>query len=309
MANLLFKMDIDRGGDWLDGFKAADPDLKIEVWPYDGDPEAIDYALIWMPEPGELKRYPNLKVIFSIGAGIDHLRNDPELPDLPIVRMVEPGLTAGMSEYVVWAVLSHHRFMIEYVNNRKRKHWEEISQISTRRRRVGILGLGHLGQDAAEKLKVFDFPLSGWARSKKDVAGVASYHGAEQLGEFLAKTDILVCLLPETPETKGLLNAQTLAQLPKGAAVINAGRGGLIVDEDLIAALDSGHLSGATLDVFHTEPLPQDHPYWEHPKVVMTPHIASMTIPETASAEVVRQIKRFEAGEALEHTGDLSKGY
>ena len=250
-----------------------------------------------------------MKVIFSIGAGIDHLRNDPELPDLPIVRMVEPGLTAGMTEYVVWAALGHHRFMIEYANQRRAKDWEEISQIPTNRRRVGILGLGHLGQDAAEKLRVFGFPVSGWARSPKDVPGVTSYHGEDQLDDFLAQSDILIGLLPHTPETAGLLNSSTLAKLPKGAAVINAGRGGLVVDEDLIAALDSGHLSGATLDVFHEEPLPKDHPFWDHPKVVVTPHIASMTIPDTAAGEIVRQIKRFEAGETLEHTGDLSKGY
>lgn len=309
MRTLLFKTDIDRGGDWLEAFAKADPDLKIALWPYDGDPEEIDYTLVWMPEPGVLKQFPNLKIIFSVGAGLDHLRNDPELPDLPIVRMVEPGLTNGMTEYVTWAVLHLHRFMVDYHLQRLRHHWEEISQISSARRRVGILGMGHLGLDAAQRLRSFGFPLSGWTRTPREVEGVACYHGQEQLPEFLAQCDILVALLPHTAETDRILNAKAFAQMPKGAALVNAGRGGLVDEADLIAALDGGHLSGAVLDVFQEEPLPYQHPFWDHPRVVLTPHIASMTIPDSAAAEIVRQIHRFEAGEPLEHTGDLKRGY
>ncbi|MEX0922390.1 MAG: glyoxylate/hydroxypyruvate reductase A [Rhodovibrionaceae bacterium] len=309
MKTLLFKSDIERGGLWLDAFADQAPDLKVEVWPYEGDPAAIDYALVWAPPAGELKGYPNLKVIFSVGAGIDHLKKDPELPALPVVRMVEPGLTAGMSEYVVWAVLHHHRFLLDYAAQQREGRWEEINQIAARRRRVGILGLGHLGQDAAEKLAVFGFQLSGWSRSEKDVPGVRCHHGEKGLNDFLAETEILVALLPWTPETDGILNAETLGQLPKGAAVINAGRGGLQIEEDLLAALDSGQLSGATLDVFREEPLPADSRFYNHPRVVVTPHIASMTIPETAVAAVLEQIRRFEAGEALQHTVDFERGY
>lgn len=309
MTTLLFKSDIERGGLWLDAFAEQAPDLKVEVWPYEGDPAAIDYALVWSPPPGELKRYPNLKVIFSVGAGIDHLKNDPELPDLPVVRMVEPGLTAGMTEYVVWAVLHHHRFMLDYAEQQRERRWDELNQIAANRRRVGILGLGHLGQDAAEKLAVFGFQLSGWSRTPKQVPGVACHHGDDGLRAFLAETEILVALLPWTAETDGILNAETLGLLPKGAAVINVGRGGLQVEEDLLAALDSGQLSGATLDVFREEPLPADSPFYSHPRVVVTPHIASMTIPETAVAAVLKQIRRCEAGEALQHTVDFERGY
>ncbi len=309
MKTLLFKSDIERGGLWLDAFASQAPDLKVEVWPYDGDPEAIDYALVWAPPAGELKSYPNLKAIFSVGAGIDHLKADPELPDLPVVRMVEPGLTAGMTEYVVWAVLHHHRFMLDYAAQQRQGHWEEINQIAANRRRVGILGLGHLGQDAAEKLGVFGFQLSGWSRTPKNVAGVRCHHGAAGLEAFLAESEILVALLPSTPQTDGILNAKTLAQLPRGAALINVGRGGLQVEEDLLAALDSGQLSGATLDVFRKEPLPAESRFYSHPRVVMTPHIASMTIPDTAVAAVLRQIARLEAGEPLEHTVDFARGY
>lgn len=309
MKTLLFKSDIERGGLWLDAFAEQAPDLKIEVWPYDGDPAAIDYALVWAPPAGELKSYPNLKVIFSVGAGIDHLKKDPELPELPVVRMVEPGLTAGMTEYVVWAVLHHHRFMLDYAAQQREERWEEINQIAARRRRVGILGLGHLGQDAAEKLAVFGFPLSGWSRTEKQVPGVRCHHGEAGLKDFLAESEILVALLPWTPETDGILDAATLAQLPRGAAVINAGRGGLQVEDDLLEALDSGQISGATLDVFREEPLPAGSRFYSHPRVVMTPHIASMTIPETAVGAVLEQIRRYEAGEELQHTVDFKRGY
>ena len=309
MKTLLFKSDIERGGLWLDAFAEQAPDLKVSTFPYEGDPEDVDYALVWAPPRGDLKRYPNLKAIFSVGAGIDHLKSDPELPDLPVVRMVEPGLTAGMTEYVVWAVLHHHRFMLDYAQQQRDAHWEEINQVSAARRRVGILGLGHLGQDAAEKLAIFGFQLSGWSRSAKSVPGVTCHHGAEGLKDFLAETEILVALLPLTPETDGILNAETFGRLPKGAALINVGRGGLQNEEDLLAALDSGRLSGATLDVFRDEPLPSDSPFYSHPRVVMTPHIASMTIPETAVTEVLRQIRRYEAGEPLEHTVDFKRGY
>jgi glyoxylate/hydroxypyruvate reductase A len=309
MKTLLFKSDIERGDLWLDAFAAQAPDFKVSTLPYEGDPEDVDYALVWAPPAGELKRYPNLKAIFSVGAGIDHLKSDPELPDLPVVRMVEPGLTSGMTEYVVWAVLHHHRFMLDYAEQQREGRWEEINQIPAPRRRVGILGLGHLGRDAAEKLAVFGFQLSGWSRTAKDLPGVTCHHGEDGLKNFLEETEILIALLPFTPETDGIINAETLGHLPKGATLINVGRGGLQVEEDILAALDSGRLSGATLDVFREEPLPPDSPFYSHPRVVVTPHIASMTIPETAVTAVLEQIRRFEAGEPLEHTVDFKRGY
>ena len=307
---LLIKTDIDRGNAWADALAANYPELTVYTWPYEGDPAAIDYALVWQPPRGELKRYPNLKAIFSVGAGIDHLASDPDLPEgIPVVRMVEPGLTAGMSEYVVLAVLNHHRFMLDYAAQRREKVWEEIPQLPADARQVGILGLGVLGRDALDKLKPFGFRLAGWSRSPKAITGVTCFHGSGGLDEMLVETDILVCLLPLTPETTGLLNAETFAKLPAGATVINVGRGGHLVEDDLLEALDSGQIGGATLDVFQTEPLPEDHPFWEHPRVFMTPHIASMTVPETAVRAVVANIQRLEAGEALQHVVDLKRGY
>jgi glyoxylate/hydroxypyruvate reductase len=309
-VTLLIKTDIDRGNAWAEALAANYPELKTANWPFKGDPGEIDYALVWQPPKGELKRYPNLKAIFSVGAGIDHLASDPDLPaGVPIVRMVEPGLTAGMSEYVVLAVLNHHRFMLDYAAQRRAKVWEEIPQVPAEGRQVGILGLGVLGRDALEKLKPFGFHLAGWSRTPKSITGVTCFHGSGGLKEFLAGTDILVCLLPLTPETSGILNAKAFATLPAGAAVINVGRGGQLVEKDLLAALDSGQIAGATLDVFQQEPLPEDHPFWEHPRVFMTPHVASMTIPQSAVRAVVANIQRLEAGESLQHVVDLKRGY
>ena len=307
---LLIKTDIDRGNAWADALATAYPELTTHTWPYEGDPADIDYALVWQPPEGELKRYPNLKAVFSIGAGIDHLASDPDLPEgVPVVRMVEPGLTAGMSEYVTLAVLNHHRFIHDYVRQRADKVWKEIPQVAAAGRQVGMLGLGVLGRDALEKLAPFGFKLAGWSRTPKSITGINCYHGEEGLQEFLAETDFLVCLLPLTPETEGILGRATFEQLPKGATVINVGRGGHLVEEDLLAALESGHLGGATLDVFGAEPLPQDHPFWTHPRIFMTPHIASMTIPETACQAVVANIHRLEAGEPLRHVVDMARGY
>jgi glyoxylate/hydroxypyruvate reductase A len=309
-VTLLIKTDIDRGNAWAEALAANYPELKTVNWPFKGDPAEIDYALVWQPPKGELKRYPNLKAIFSVGAGIDHLASDPDLPaGVPVVRMVEPGLTAGMSEYVVLAVLNHHRFMLDYAAQRRARVWEEIPQLPAEARQVGILGLGVLGRDAAEKLKPFGFRLAGWSRSPKSITGVTCFHGSGGLDAFLGGTDILVCLLPLTAETTGILNGETFARLPPGAAVINVGRGKQLVEADLLAALDSGQIGGATLDVFQNEPLPEDHPFWAHPRVFMTPHIASMTVPQSAVRAVVANIQRLESGEALQHVVDLKRGY
>lgn len=307
---LLLKTDIERGNAWHRAFAEHMPELEVRTWPEVGAPADIDYALVWQPPRGELRGYPNLKAIFSIGAGIDHLASDRELPDgVPIVRMVEPGLTAGMTEFVVMSVLFHHRFMLDYAVQQRERAWREIPQIPTSRRRVGIMGLGVLGGDAADRLVGFGFPVAGWSRTPKHLPGVEGFHGADGLVPFLNRSDILVCLLPLTPETEGILNARTLPALPRGAALISLGRGGHTVESDLLAALESGRIGGATLDVFQNEPLPADSPLWSHPRVVVTPHIASMTIPETAVEAVVANIRRIQAGRPPEHAVDLRRGY
>jgi len=307
---LLFKSDIERGDAWQRHLRTLAPDLDLREWPEIGDPADIEYALVWQPPKGELKTYPNLKVIFSIGAGIDHLSSDPELPrHVPVVRMVEPGLTAGMTEFVVMSVLYHHRFMLDYAAQRRAHEWREIEQIPAAERRVGILGLGVLGSDVAEKLRLFGFPLAGWSRSRKDVPGVESFHGGDGFLPFLNRTDILVCLLPLTADTENILDARAFAALPRGAVLVSVGRGAQVVEADLLAALDSGQLGGASLDVFREEPLPTDSLFWDHPRVVMTPHIASMTIAKTACEAVIENIRRFEAGKPLRHVVDMEKGY
>ncbi len=307
---LLIKTDIDRGTAWEDALARAAPEIETRAWSELGDPAEIDYALVWQPPAGFLKSLPNLKIIFSIGAGIDHLSSDPELPrDVPVVRMVEPGLTQGMTEFVVMNVLFHHRYMLDYLAQQARREWRELVQIPTGQRAVGILGLGTLGTAAAEALRPFGFPLHGWSRTPKSVPGVTCHHGPEGLSALLAASRILVCLLPLTAETEGILNAEAFAQLPRGAALISVGRGGHVVEEDLLAALDSGQVGAVTLDVMRQEPLPPESPFWQHPRVLVTPHIASMTIPESAAESVAAAIRRQRAGQPLENVVDFERGY
>ena len=307
---ILIKSDLDRGTAWQEALQSRDPGLEVRTWPDLGDPAEIEYALVWFPPPGLLASLPNLKAVFSVGAGVDHLLADPDYPrHVPMVRMVEPGLTAGMTEFVVMSVLHHHRFMVDYRIQQQAHEWREVLQVAAKDRRVGIMGLGQLGQDAATKLRGFGFNLLGWSRGEKKLPGVTSFYGADQLDAFLRDCQILVCLLPLTPETRGILNSRSFAKLPRGAAVINVGRGQQLVEADLVAALNSGHVSGATLDVFEEEPLPKDSPLWDHPRVVMTPHIASMTITDSAAQAVINGIRRQRAGEPLEHVFDFERGY
>ncbi|MBB6252444.1 2-hydroxyacid dehydrogenase [Nitrospirillum iridis] len=308
---LLFVSAHDHAADWAAELNAQLPDIEVRVWPDGmGDPAEIDTALVWKPPAGLLASLPNLKVIFSLGAGVDALLADPTLPDLPLVRMVEPGLTEGMTEYVCLHVLRWHRDAPLFEAQQRDIVWQQLThQPLARERRVGILGLGALGSDAARALKALRFDVAGWSRSPKDLDGITTYHGADGLAPFLARTDILVCLLPLTPDTEDILDAGLFAQLPRGAVVINAARGRHLVEQDLLAALDGGHLAGATLDVFRTEPLPRDHPFWTHPKVTVTPHVAAITQARTAVEQVVGGLKRLAAGQALVNLVDRQRGY
>ena len=280
------------------------------MWPEIGDPAEIDYALVWRPEPGFLASLPNLKLILSLGAGIDHLLGDPQLPrHLPIIRLVDPHLTAAMSEYVVLQVLRLHRRDLDYRAQQESRVWRELDQQNAADRRVGILGLGELGQDVATKLKALGFDVAGWSRSEKNVSGIGSYAGAAGLPPLLGRSEILVCLLPLTAETEGILNTSTLALLPKGAALVNAARGAHLVEEDLLAALASGQISAAVLDVFREEPLPADHPFWHHPRIIVTPHVAAFTNPATAAPIILDNIRRFEEGRPLLNRVDPARGY
>ena len=295
-------------------FAELAPDLDVRCWPDHGPKANIRYALVWDPPPGELKSYPNLEVIFSSGAGVEHILRDPDLPALPIVRLVEPNLTMRMTEYVVLHVLLHHRRILDYQNQQRDRRWRELAQPGADEVRVGVLGLGVLGLDAAEKLAALGFQVAGWSRTPKKLAGIAHYDGAEGLDAFLARSDILVALLPLTSGTTGILNRALFAKLPKdgrlpGPVLINAGRGGLHVEADILAALEEGDLWAAPLDVFEPEPLPETSPLWRHPRVVVTPHNASISDERAVVRYVLRQIAAHEAGENLEHLVDRARGY
>jgi glyoxylate/hydroxypyruvate reductase len=307
---LLFKSETDRASLWREAFAKLAPDLEFREWPEVGDPAEIEFALVWHPIKGDLKRYPNLKAIFSLGAGIEHIFSDPELPKhIPVVRMVDHGLTKGMTEYVLLHVLRFHRRTPELEAQKEAGVWNYIDYPPAWERRVGVMGLGVLGGDAARTIAAFEFDTAGWSRRPKQIAGVECFHGEEGFGRFLQRTEILVNLLPLTDATQDILNARTFAQLPRGACLINAARGRHLVEEDLIPALDSGQLAGAALDVFREEPLPAGHPFWKHPKIWVSPHVASVTQPSTAAKGVLDGIARLRAGLPLENVVDWAEGY
>jgi glyoxylate/hydroxypyruvate reductase A len=306
----LFLSEADPPEAWKDALLKEMPDLDFRVWPdHVGDPSDIDVALVWRPPPGELSRYANLKAILSLGAGIDALVQDKTLPDKPLARMVDPSLTKTMADFVLSASLRHHRQLDFYEREQRAGRWTFVFPRSVAERTVGIMGLGVLGEASARVLQERGFPVQGWSRTEKSIEGVRSFFGADQLDRFLAGTDILVCLLPLTPETEGVLNADVFDKLPKGAYLINVARGAHLVEEDLIDALDREQLAGATLDVFATEPLPMSNPLWKHEKILITPHVASYCVPETAAKGVIDNIMRAREGKRLNNQVDLKRGY
>jgi glyoxylate/hydroxypyruvate reductase len=306
---VLYKANAARGAVWARLFAERAPDLPFRVWPDIGDPREVRYLVTWQPPERIAETFPHLELVFSVGAGVDQFDLSLLPPSLPLVRMIEPGIAESMAEYVSLAVLALHRDLVAFIDQQKRRVWQEIQVRAPARRRVGVMGLGQLGQAALDRLRPFGFPLSGWNRSPREIAGVATYAGNETLDAFLAEVDILVCLLPLTDETRGILNGRLFARLPAGAALINCGRGGHLVEAELLAALDGGHLAAAILDVTDPEPPAPDHPFWSHPKVLLTPHIASMTRPETAVDFVLATIARHRAGEPIEGLVDRQRGY
>ncbi|MGE0767069.1 MAG: 2-hydroxyacid dehydrogenase [Hyphomicrobiaceae bacterium] len=278
------------------------------------DREAFRYAAVWKPEPGLLAKFPGLQVIFNLGAGVDALLKDATLPDLPLVRVVAQDLTKRMTEYVVLHCLIYHRRQRLLDDAQARASWEAKDQWAAAAMRVGIMGLGELGQDAAEVLARIGFDVAGWSRTRKHLDGIRSYAGEAELGAFLARTDILVALMPLTPETEGILDARLFKGLARNGrlgapVIINAGRGGLQNEADILACLDDGTLGAATLDVFHAEPLPADSPFWRHPKVTVTPHNAADSDAEAISDYIAAQIRQYEAGEPLDNVVDRERGY
>lgn len=300
---------------WLDELRRQAPDRRVVTEP-DGEIDpSIRYAVVWKQRPGVLNRLPNLAAIFSIGAGVDHIFADPDVPDVPIVRVVADDLTERMSEYVVWQVLDHHRKGPRYRRQQADKVWnEDRMQPAARDVTVGILGLGILGIDAARKLRHLGFKVAGWSRTEKTVEGFDTHAGDAGLDGFLAASDIVVCLLPLTPATEGILSKPLFARMkrrgPLGpATLINAGRGGLQNEADILAALENGWLGAASLDVFQTEPLPETSPLWTHSRVTITPHAAATSVPAALIPPMIAQMEAFERGEPLTNLVDRQAGY
>lgn len=306
-------LKVDRAEPWVDGFHAEMPELTLRMFE-DLDPANpptdIDYAFCWRPPPGVLAGLPGLRAIFSAGAGVDQLLEDATFPrSVPLVRVVDPEMTQRMTEFAVLCVLAEHRELRLAHRQQQQGVWQDTDPPPAWERRVGVMGLGQLGAAAAQAIAALGFPVAGWARGPKTIEGVEVFHGRDGLDGFLARTDILVNLLPLTPETEDIIDAGLLARLPRGARVVNLARGRHVVEDDLLAALNDGHIGGATLDVFRTEPLPEGHPFWSHPAVTVSPHIASVTRRITRVRLVVENIRRMEAGQPPTNRVDVARGY
>jgi len=304
------KDDLDRFELWSRALKEELPDLEIRSWDNPGDLDEIEYALLWKPPHGILKKFSKLKAVFSMGAGVDALLSDPELPtDVPLCRMVDESLTQGMVEYSVLHVLRHHRDQPLLEEMQRSRTWDAFASPLASERKVGVMGVGVIGGAVANALVKIGFRVSGWSRGPRNIPGVDCHHGPVGLREFLKDVEILVCLLPLTEETEGILNTELFSQMPKGSCLINAGRGGQQVEEDIVSALESGQLAYVTLDVFQEEPLPKDHPFWSHPRVTITPHNAAITAAQSATKIVVENIRRLTAGEMPLNVVNLNAGY
>ena len=309
MASFVYKSDPERGRRWAALFRQQAPEIDFRIWPDVGDPLQVRYLAAWLPPDDLAQRFPNLKLLFSTGAGVDQFDLAALPPALPLVRMVEPGIVQGMVEYVLHAVLDLHRDMPAYRRQQAERAWRPLPVRTAAQCRVGVLGLGSLGQAVLQALRALGFDCAGWSRSTHEIAGVHCFAGDAERDAFLRRTDILVCLLPLTDETRGLLDRRLFDALPRGAALVHVGRGPQLVAADLLAALDSGQLAEAVLDVTDPEPLPADAALWGHARVRITPHIASMTQPDSAAAVVLDNLRRFEAGEKPIGLVDRFKGY
>jgi glyoxylate/hydroxypyruvate reductase len=312
MTTLLLSVPVNWAPLWTTPLGEIAPDLHVLVQnrePF--DPASVDYVLSFRPPPGFLKTLPKLKAVFSVGAGVDGFLADPDYPrQVPLVRFVDRSLSREMAQYVVMHTLIFHRQQRVFDELQKASKWQQmIPPRATTDTRIGILGLGEIGTMAGERLRDLDFQVAGWSRTKKTVAGIESFAGRDAMTAFLARSDILICLLPLTPDTRGILNKDTFAALPNGAFVINAARGGHLIENDLVAAIDSGHLAGATLDVFQIEPLPATSALWRHPKITVTPHVAAISDPRAMARIVVDGIARREKGLPLENAVDFERGY
>lgn len=305
---LLFYSQFDDPGEWRDVLKSELPSLDFRVYPEIGNPEDVRYVLAWKPFPGFFEPFPNLSLVVNLGAGIDSLAGRADLPDVPIARLSDDGMIALMKSYVLFSVIRYARDIPDFEQAKRLSEWRYIHPRPLHRIKVGVLGLGHLGSAVASALANLGFAVHGWDHVEKTIAGVECHFGRAR-DEFLSQVEILVNMLPLTTHTKGLIDASVFNTLPKGAKFINASRGPVVDEPALIEALRSGQIGGATLDVFWTEPLPADHPFWQMENVLITPHLASITVPETAARDVAENIRRVRNGHEPLHLVNPSRGY
>jgi glyoxylate/hydroxypyruvate reductase A len=307
---LLFSSRLDDPVAWSAALKAALPELDVRVSPELGDPAAIETALVWKAPPGELASLPNLKLITNLGAGVDPILADATIPPhIPVARLGDAVMAQMMAQFVTFAVLRHHRGNARYERQQRARHWDYVLPRASYDCPVGVMGIGLLGGAAARMLASIGFPVAGWGRSPRRIDGIETFHGAAGLAPFLARSEILVVLLPLTPETRHIVDRDALYRLPRGAKLVNCGRGGTVDEAALLAALDDGQIAEATLDVFETEPLPADHPFWRMEQVLVLPHTASIAVPEVAARDVVENIRRLDTGEPLLNIVDRARGY
>lgn len=307
--SILYKADPVRGRIWAQVFAEQAPDLEFHIWPECRPPERVEYLVAWDPPPNWTATFPNVKVLFSSGAGVDQLDLTAVPGRIQVARMVEPGIVEGVVEYVSMAVLMLHRRMPDYLRQQADAVWRGAPAVAASSVRVGVMGLGVLGQAVIERLNVFGYRCYGWSQSGKSVTGCVTFAGEGNLEPFLSCCDVLICLLPLTDRTRGILSRRVFSALPPGAALINVGRGAHLDDAALLDALDSGRLSQAILDVTEPEPLPAAHRLWTHPRIILTPHIAGSTRPESAALVLIDNIRRHQRGEPLLDAVDRSKGY
>ena len=312
MAILLASTDFWEDMDvWSSSLQEAIPEMDVRVYPDEGNVNEIEYAVVWKHPRGILKQYPNLKAILSLGAGVDHVISDPELPDgLPIVRLVDKKLTHEMILHSLHWVLHFHSDQYQYRIHQQNREWIQQSSVQSEDRTIGIMGLGNIGKAIGESLVNLDFKVVGWgARPKNSLGAIEYYYGHEQLSKFLSETDILINVLPLTENTKDILTKTELSYLPKGSFIINIGRGGIINESDLLSILDTRHIAAAALDVFAEEPLPENNSLWDHPSVYVTPHIAGQSNPSSAAKTIAENIRLIEMGESPYPIYSLNSGY
>jgi glyoxylate/hydroxypyruvate reductase len=296
-------------GAWIDALARAMPEAAIGTWP-EASAGAADYAMVWKPPPELFETLDGVKAIFNLGAGVDGLESMPRsLERVPLIRLEDAGMAEQMAEYVAHAVLRRYREFDAYAQSQGERVWQPRRRVEKRSFRIGILGLGVLGIAVATALAALGFPVDGWSRSRKQVPDVESFAGIAELRSFLVRCRVLVCMLPLTAHTRGMLDRATLSQLPQGAYIVNVSRGALLVEEDLLALIDSGALAGATLDVFQEEPLPTSHAFWHHPGITVTPHISAMTRIDESVVQIAAKIRRVEAGLPVSGVVDRARFY